>query len=236
MDMAFDDHTVGSDDQKASQRALAHLRCGPKALLASCRMLPRRQAKPCRKVAPLLKCFGSRGQNCDGRSNQRPNARHSHEPTGDFVLLGAPGNLGIELADLHLEMGIGVSMIVGHFADRRPILLLAIGALLAGLLCLALAPLPLAWSAALLSGLGIGALFPLGLIVAMDHGRDAAEAGRIVGFVQGGGYVLAALLPLIAGMLRQCLSDLTLAWWLMAALCLVLALMAVRLRPGTHLN
>jgi CP family cyanate transporter-like MFS transporter len=132
--------------------------------------------------------------------------------------------------------GIGVAMAVGRCADRRPIILLAIGALVAGLLCLSLAPLPLAGCAVLLCGLGIGALFPLGLIVAMDHGRDAAEAGRIAGFVQGGGYVLAAILPLIAGILRQHLSDLTLAWWLMAALCLILALMAFRLRPGARLS
>lgn len=132
--------------------------------------------------------------------------------------------------------GIGVAMAVGRFVDRRPIILLAIGTLMAGLLCLSMAPLSLAWISALLCGLGIGALFPLGLIVAMDHGRDAAEAGRIAGFVQGGGYVLAAILPLIAGVLRQHLSDLTPAWWLMAALCLFLALMAVRLRPGAHLT
>lgn len=132
--------------------------------------------------------------------------------------------------------GIGVSMIVGRSADRRGVILLAIGALVGGLLCLALAPMSMAWWAALLCGLGIGALFPLGLIVAMDHGRNAAEAGRIAGFVQGGGYVLAAFLPLIAGVLRQHLSDLVPAWWLMTALCLVLALMALRLRPGARLN
>lgn len=132
--------------------------------------------------------------------------------------------------------GIGVAMAVARFADRRPIILLAIGALTAGLLCLALAPLQQAEGAALLCGLGIGALFPLGLIVAMDHGRDATEAGQIAGFVQGGGYVMAAGLPLIAGMLRQYLSDLTLAWWLMTALCLVLALITVPLRPGEQLN
>jgi CP family cyanate transporter-like MFS transporter len=58
----------------------------------------------------------------------------------------------------------------------------------------------------------------------------------IVGFVQGGGYVLAAMLPLVAGLLRQYLSDLALAWWLMAVLCVVLVLIAVRFRPGDRLS
>ncbi|MGE4409923.1 MAG: MFS transporter [Sphingobium sp.] len=132
--------------------------------------------------------------------------------------------------------GIAVSLWIDRLPDRRPALLAAVGSLLLGLLCLALAPLPLAWPAALLSGLGIGALFPLSLIVAVDHGENAEEAGAIAGFVQGGGYVLAAGLPLIAGLLRQHLDDLAPAWWLMAALCVVLALIAVRLRPGGHIS
>ena len=47
---------------------------------------------------------------------------------------------------------------------------------------------------------------------------------------------LAAFLPFIAGVLRQHLADLTPAWWLMAILCLALALMTVRLRPGPHVT
>ncbi|WP_206240547.1 MFS transporter [Novosphingobium terrae] len=132
--------------------------------------------------------------------------------------------------------GLAVSFGVGRFADRRPMILLAIAALLAGMLCLCLAPLTLAWAAAGLAGLGIGALFPLGLIVAMDHGESPAQAGQIAGFVQGGGYLLAALLPLLAGVIRQNLSDLTPAWWLMAALCLLLAVLAAGLRPGDRLS
>lgn len=131
--------------------------------------------------------------------------------------------------------GIVVSLWIDRFRDRRPALFAAIGALLLGLLCLCLEPLSLAWPAALFAGLGIGALFPLSLIVAMDHGETAGEAGAIVGFVQGGGYVVAAVLPLLAGLLRQNLFNLTPAWWLMAGLCLVLALITLCLRPGDRI-
>ncbi|WP_238858123.1 MFS transporter [Faunimonas pinastri] len=132
--------------------------------------------------------------------------------------------------------GIAVSFWVGRSADRRPALFAAIAALFVGLLGLAIAPLSLAWPSAVLAGLGIGALFPLSLIVAMDHGETASDAGAIAGFVQGGGYILAAALPLIAGFLRRSLSDLSPAWWLMAALCLVLGLIAIRLRPGERIT
>ncbi|MHC2020902.1 MFS transporter [Methylobacterium sp. CM6247] len=131
--------------------------------------------------------------------------------------------------------GITVSLWVDRSPDRRAVLFTAIAALLTGMLCLCVAPLQLAWAAALLAGLGIGALFPLSLIVAMDHGDDAEQASALAGFVQGGGYVLAAALPLVAGLLRQHLADLTPAWWLMAGLCLALALIAARFRPGDRL-
>lgn len=156
--------------------------------------------------------------------------------TGLGWLAKDAGTLLSVLTLAEVAAGIGVAMTVELFPDRRPIILIAIAALVAGLLCLCLAPLPLAWVAALSCGFGIGALFPLSLIVAIDHGRNAAEAGRIAGFVQGGGYMLAAVLPLIAGVLRQQLSDLAPAWWLMAALCLLLAFLAVRLRPGARLR
>jgi MFS transporter, CP family, cyanate transporter len=132
--------------------------------------------------------------------------------------------------------GLAVSLWIDRWPDRRPALFLAIAALLAGMLCLALMPLMLAWPAAVLAGLGIGALFPLSLIVAMDHGQGAGEAGAIAGFVQGGGYGLAALMPLVAGALRQHLADLTPAWWLMAGLCGVLGVIALRLGPGGVLD
>lgn len=132
--------------------------------------------------------------------------------------------------------GVAVSVWVDRSADRRPAIFAAIGAMFIGLIGLAMAPLTLAWPAAVLAGLGIGALFPLGLIVAMDHGRSADEAGAIAGFVQGGGYIIAAALPFAAGLLRQHLSDLTPAWWLMAALCLVLWAIAFRFRAGSQLS
>lgn len=141
---------------------------------------------------------------------------------------------GVTLAEV--AAGTAVSLTIGQFPDRRPLLFLAIGLLLVGLVCLGTSPLTQAWPAALLAGLGIGALFPLSLIVAMDHGDSPAEAGLIVGVVQGGGYILAALLPLVAGVLRERLSDLSPAWWLMAGCCLVMAALAARLRPGERLS
>lgn len=140
------------------------------------------------------------------------------------------------LTGAEVVAGLAVSAWASRAHDRRPALYAAIAALLAGMLALCFAPQVLAWPACVLAGLGIGALFPLSLIVAMDHGDTGEMAGRIVSFVQGGGYTIAAVLPLVAGIIRQNLEDLTMAWWLMSGLCLVMALLAVRFRPGDRIR
>ncbi len=132
--------------------------------------------------------------------------------------------------------GLTVSSLIDRFPDRRPVLFAATGALLAGMICLCVAPTSLAWAAVLLTGLGIGAIFPLSLIVTVDHADTTDQASGLAGFVQGGGYVLAAAMPLVAGVMRQNLSDLTPAWLLMAGLCLALALIAAQFRPGDRLS
>ncbi|WP_313463813.1 MFS transporter [Achromobacter sp.] len=136
-----------------------------------------------------------------------------------------------------IAAGLLVSLCIGRLPDRRPALFVAIGALFLGLAGWIAAPAALAWPAAILAGLGIGALFPLSLIVAMDHAATPSEAGRLASFVQGVGYLIAALFPFAAGLIRQHLADLTPAWILMTLICLVLFAMTIRFRPpsATHL-
>jgi hypothetical protein len=76
----------------------------PRRCLPPGRVLPWHKAKPGRKVACLAERLGRRGQDRDGRGDQRPDARHRHQPPGHLILLGAAGDLGIELADLRLQM------------------------------------------------------------------------------------------------------------------------------------
>ncbi|MGL9750455.1 MAG: hypothetical protein ACR5LC_02005 [Symbiopectobacterium sp.] len=54
----------------------------------------------------------------------------------------------------------------------------------------------------ILLGIGIGALFPLSLIVALDHANNLQETERLMGFVQGGGYIIASVMPTLAGVIR----------------------------------
>ena len=133
------------------------------------------------------------------------------------------------LSAMEVVAGLAVSTLVHRFPDRRPLLTIVILFVLAGLGCLILAPMSLMLPAIVLLGLGIGALFPLSLIVTLDHADSPAEAGALLAFVQGGGYAIAALMPLLAGVIRDTMASLQWAWICMAVGALVVLAMSWRL-------
>ncbi|KWZ35328.1 MFS transporter [Burkholderia anthina] len=145
-------------------------------------------------------------------------------PTAAGSLLG-----GVTFAEV--VAGLTVSATIDRLPDRRPALHAAIASLLVGLLVMLAAPDALALPAALLLGAGIGALFPLSLIVTVDHAATPADAASLTGFVQGIGYLIAGLFPFAAGIARQHLADLTPAWIAMACLCIALFALAAGFAP-----
>ncbi|WP_321938520.1 MFS transporter [Burkholderia cepacia] len=145
-------------------------------------------------------------------------------PTAAGSLLG-----GVTLAEV--VAGLTISATIDRLPDRRPALHAAIASLFVGLLVMLAAPEALALPAALLMGAGIGALFPLSLIVTVDHAATPADAASLTGFVQGIGYLIAGLFPFAAGIVRQHVADLTPAWVAMACLCVALFALAAGFAP-----
>ncbi|WP_315707779.1 MFS transporter [Brenneria uluponensis] len=127
--------------------------------------------------------------------------------------------------------GLLVSSSINYFPDRRRLLIPVLLLLLLGMLGLIFAPVLLAFPIMILLGLGIGALFPLSLIIALDNVDIPQQAGALMGFVQGGGYIIASLMPLVAGFIRQHSTGLEQAWVIMTAGVIVLMLMALRFSP-----
>ena len=68
-------------------------------------MLTGREPEPGREVARFAERLGGRSQNRYGRGNQRTYPRDCHQAPRHLILLGTPGDLGIELADFRSEMG-----------------------------------------------------------------------------------------------------------------------------------
>ncbi|MGP1718469.1 MAG: MFS transporter [Methylophilus sp.] len=149
------------------------------------------------------------------------------QPSAAGFLLG-----GLTLAEV--IAGLAVSAWIGKFNDRRLPLFTVLILLIAGLACLIFAPLSLALPASLLLGLGIGALFPLSLILTLDHIEDPAQAGMLTAFVQGGGYMIASGMPLLAGVLRDQFSDLTHAWIAMLLGAVLLLILCARFSPASY--
>ena len=127
--------------------------------------------------------------------------------------------------------GFAVSALIHKFPDRRVPLIAVLLLLLAGLMSLIFAPGSMPVISTLLLGVGIGALFPLSLIVTFDHARTPAEAGTLLSRVQGGGYMIAALMPLLAGIVRDSTVSLTSAWLVMSAGVVVMIFIAINFKP-----
>ena len=153
-----------------------------------------------------------------------------------YIDLGEPrataGYLLSGMTAAEVTAGLLVSLTIGRFADRRGPILTALALALAGLAGLVVAPLIMAVPIVIVLGLGIGAIFPLSLILAMDQIDDPARSGDLLAFVQGGGYIIASLSPLGAGLLRDHMADLTQAWVLMGVGGILLGAMTLEFRPG----
>lgn len=153
-----------------------------------------------------------------------------------YIDLGEPrataGYLLSGMTAAEVTAGLLVSLTIGRFPDRRGPILTALVLALAGLASLVVAPLSMAVPIVILLGLGIGAIFPLSLILAMDQIDDPARSGDLLAFVQGGGYIIASLSPLGAGLLRDHMADLTQAWVLMGIGVTLLGVMTLGFQPG----
>lgn len=156
-----------------------------------------------------------------------------------FTQLGwSPNQSGFLLSAVTLcevATGLTLSAVIHRFPDRRKLLWLVLTVLLIGLLLLIYVPNQMIVPTVIMLGIGIGALFPLTLIVAMDHVQSPSQVGTLLGFVQGGGYILASFMPLVAGIVREHSNQLTQAWQIMLVGVVVLWIMTFRLKPNSTL-
>ncbi len=135
------------------------------------------------------------------------------------------------LTAMEVVSGLVTPALANRSQDRRLVLAVLLGLIIAGFCGLILSPqhFTLLWPCLL--GLGIGGLFPMSLIVSLDHLEDPRRAGGLTAFVQGIGYLIAGLSPLIAGVIRDQLGSFEWAWWSLAAVMAVMILMVLRFNP-----
>lgn len=71
----------------------------------------------------------------------------------------------------------------------------------------------------------------MALIVTMDHHPDSIIAGKLAGFVQGVGAMIAAISPWVAGWIRDALQSFSVAWIMLAGLGILGLFMACAFNP-----
>jgi CP family cyanate transporter-like MFS transporter len=135
------------------------------------------------------------------------------------------------LTAMEVVSGLVTPAIANRRQDKRGVVAVLLVLIIAGFCGLILSPqhLSLLWPCLL--GLGIGGLFPMSLILSLDHLDNPRRAGGLTAFVQGIGYLIAGLSPLIAGMIRDQLGSFEWAWWSLTAVVVVMLLIVLRFDP-----
>lgn len=122
---------------------------------------------------------------------------------------------------------LGLPALARHGADRRPWLFLTLVMQATGFAGLAFAP---EWSPAFWSGIcgaGLGSSFALAIVTALDHLDKPEQAGALAALLQGGGFLIAALAPLMMALLHDWTASYT-AGWLMHIGCVAVTAILYR--------
>lgn len=135
------------------------------------------------------------------------------------------------LTAMEVLSGLVTPAIANRSRDRRLVLVVLLALIMAGFCGLILCPQQLSLLWPCLLGLGIGGLFPMSLIVSLDHLDNPQRAGALTAFVQGIGYLIAGLSPLMAGMIRDQLGSFEWAWWTLTGVMGLMILMVLRFNP-----
>lgn len=141
--------------------------------------------------------------------------------------VAASGSLLAAMTVFQAASALLLPLAAASFRDRRPWLMLGLSAQLAGMLGLIALPdaAPLLWVG--VAGAGLGGVFSLTLVTAMDHSANHRVAGQLVAFTQGVGFIVAAVAPLVAGIVRGWSGGFVAAWIMLAGC--IAAMMTVTL-------
>lgn len=148
--------------------------------------------------------------------------------------LAASGTLVALLSVAQAVAAFLLPTLAARNKDRRAWIWLALVFQLIGFAAFAWMPdtAPYLWG--VIIGIGLGGCFSLVLLVALDHFGDAARAGTLSALMQGGGFPIASLFPMISAWLREYSGGFNAAWMLHCVLVLAVAVLAWLFQPAHY--
>ena len=120
--------------------------------------------------------------------------------------------------------------------DRRLWVAVALLLQIIGFGGLALSPDAMPTLNAIVLGLGLGGCFSLFMLVALDHLPSPSQAGALNALMQGGGFILAALAPLIMAQLHQISGNWAAGWLYQAGVAALVMLLVSRFNPRHYVQ
>ncbi|MGM0526255.1 MAG: cyanate transporter [Pseudomonadota bacterium] len=140
------------------------------------------------------------------------------------------GNL-LALFSLVQVLGALLLPALSRSQDRRLWLVIAVVTQMIGFAGLSFWPEASPWLWSALCGFGLGGAFPLCIVMALDHLDNPVQAGRLVSFMQGIGFMFASLMPLLTGWFRDFSGNYSLGWQLHIAVGAIILLCTLKFNP-----
>lgn len=126
----------------------------------------------------------------------------------DRGLSPVDAGLGLSVSILtQISTAIAFPWISTRMRDQRAMLALAVVLTVSGIAGCIYAPISGVWFWAVVLGLGQGGTFSMALTLLAVRARDADMAARLSGMAQGVGYTMAAIGPLVLGLLHDAFGD-----------------------------
>jgi CP family cyanate transporter-like MFS transporter len=141
------------------------------------------------------------------------------------------GYLAAVFSGAQIVSGLLGPVLSDRTADLRRLLLPAAGLGFAGTVGVWLAPMAAPWVWAVVTGLGQGAAFSLGLVLLVRYARTPEASGRLTGMAFLISYGISSIGPLAMGQVRDVTDDLSVVWAVLAAIGAVQTLAVLALRP-----
>lgn len=144
---------------------------------------------------------------------------------------GSAGGLIAVLNIASLPTTLLVPWLADRYGSRRLYLVSASGLMTVALVGIVLVPEG-AWAWAALTGIGIGAQFPLILTLPLDVADRPDQVGAVAGLMLGAGYALSAVAPFALGAIRDAAGDYTSVLWVIVAASAATVALVATLSPA----